>query len=372
MYRIQGPGAYLQGPDLINKIGGLVTPLGEKFFVVAGGTAITRYKEAIEKSIRAQGLECVFLRFGGQSTASEAERLSSMAAEAGCDAVIGIGGGKVIDSAKLTAHRLGLPMIIVPTLASSDAPCSSLSIVYDEQGAVSDVVQLGKNPEMVIMDSRIIAQAPARMLACGMGDALATYYEARVCFENGFPNAIGSAVPLTGIGLAKLCRDTLYEHGPAALAAVERHEVTLPLERVIEANTYLSALGFECGGLSCAHDFQDAVSVLDDCHAYYHGEKVAFGTLCLLAVENRPEDEQRRAMDFCCAVGLPVTLAQIGLEENAEQKLRSVAHLLCRRGSAPNSPPQGVDANMLIEAALEVDRRSRESAQENKAVNGCR
>ena len=359
MYRIQGPGAYLQGPDLINKMGELVSPLGKKFFVVAGGTAMKRYKESIEKSIREQGLECVFARFGGQSTAAEAERLSALASEAGCGAVIGIGGGKVIDSSKLTAHRLGLPMIIVPTLASSDAPCSSLSIVYDEHGAVSDVVQLGRNPEMVIMDSRVIAQAPARMLACGMGDALATYYEARVCFENGFPNAIGSAVPLTGIGLAKLCCDTLYEHGLAALEAVERYEVTLPLERVIEANTYLSALGFECGGLSCAHDFQDAVSVLEDCHACYQGEKVAFGTLCLLAVENRPEEEQSRAMEFCRRAGLPVTLAQIGLKENAEQKLRSVAHLLCRRGAAPNSPPPGVDANMLIEAALEVDRRGR-------------
>ena len=83
MYRIQGPGAYLQGPDLINKMGELVSPLGKKFFVVAGGTAMKRYKESIEKSIREQGLECVFARFGGQSTAAEAERLSALASEAG-------------------------------------------------------------------------------------------------------------------------------------------------------------------------------------------------------------------------------------------------------------------------------------------------
>lgn len=361
MYRIQGPGAYLQGLGLIERLGELAAGLGRNFFVVAGGTAMSRYREPVEKSFRAQGLECTFTRFGGESTAAEARRLTELARNSGCDAVVGIGGGKVIDSAKLTAHSLGAAMIIVPTLASSDAPCSSLSIVYDERGGVSDVVQLGKNPDMVIMDSGVIARAPARMLACGMGDALATCYEARVCWENGFPNAIGTAVPLTGIGLARLCRDTLYEHGPAALEAVRRQEVTLSLERVIEANTYLSAVGFECGGLSCAHDFQDAVSVLDDCHGCYHGEKVAFGTLCLLAVENRPEEEQRRAMDFCRGAGLPVTLAQLGLRENAEEKLRSVAHLLCRRGDAPNSPPPGVDAEMLIKAALEVDRRGGEA-----------
>ena len=363
MIRIQGPRAYVQGPGILKKLGSLVQPLGSHFLVVTGHTGMTRYRAAVEEGFREAGAAVEFVRFGGEGTAAEAGGVTALAREAGGDGVIGLGGGKVIDTGKLTAHRLGCAMVVVPTLASSDAPCSSLSIVYDEKGAVSEVVLLGRNPDLVAVDSEVIAQAPARMLACGMGDALATYYEARVCHENGFPNAIGTQIPVTGIGLARLCRDTLYADGLDAMEAVRAQKVTPALERVIEANTYLSAVGFECGGLSCAHALQDALSELEDCHGCYHGEKVAFGTLCLLAAEGRPEEEQRQAMDFCAQAGLPVTLAQLGLTEGVEEKLRSIQHLFCPPDDIAHSAPPGVDGGKLLSAIYQVDRRGRETLE---------
>ena len=131
MIRIQGPRAYVQGPGILKKLGSLVQPLGSHFLVVTGHTGMTRYRAAVEEGFREAGAAVEFVRFGGESTAAEADRVTALAREAGCDGVIGLGGGKVIDTGKLTAHRLGCAMVVVPTLASSDAPCSSLSIVYD-------------------------------------------------------------------------------------------------------------------------------------------------------------------------------------------------------------------------------------------------
>ena len=366
MYRIQGPRAYVQGPGALKRLGELVGPLGRRFLVATGRTGMSRYRPAVEESLRAAGVECAFELLAGNCTAEAGDRLAARARELGCDGAIGLGGGRVIDAGKLTAARIGGAMVVVPTLASSDAPCSSLAILYDDAGAVCDVSLLGRNPDLVVMDSELVARAPARMLACGMGDALATYYEARVCYENGFPNAIGTSVSQTGIGLARICRDILYADGLDALDAVERQTVTPALERVIEANTYLSAAGFECGGLSCAHALQDALATIEDCHGCYHGEKVAFGTLCLLAAEGRPRAEQMQAMDFCVQAGLPVTLAQLGLTEGVEEKLRAVQPLFCPPGDTAHFPPPGVDGEALYSAIREVDLRGRAALEEKR------
>ena len=149
--------------------------------------------------------------------------------------VVGIGGGKTMDTAKAVAENLGLPCVIIPTVASNDAPCSGVAVLYNDAGVVIKAVLMRRNPDLVLVDTGIIANAPRRLFAAGLGDALSTWFEARACKNSGARTMARGNVSNTGLMMARLCYDLLMEKGRDALAAVERHEVTPALEDVVEA-----------------------------------------------------------------------------------------------------------------------------------------
>lgn len=111
--------------------------------------------------------------------------------------------------------------------------------------------------------------------------------------------------------------------------------VTEALERIIEANTYLSGIGFESSGLAAAHAIHNGFTILEECHHLYHGEKVAFGTLAQLVLQNSPMDEIETVLGFCQRVGLPVTLAQMGVKEDRRENRRGGESHLRGRGNHP-------------------------------------
>ncbi|KAI3490501.1 hypothetical protein L1887_45334 [Cichorium endivia] len=153
---------------------------------------------------------------------------------------------------------MDVPVAIAPTIASTDAPCSALSVIYTDSGEFDRYLMLPHNPNMVIVDTKVVAGAPARLLAAGIGDALATWFEARACSRSGATTMAGGKCTQAALALAELCYNTLVEEGEKAMLAAEQHVVTPALERIIEANTYLSGVGFESGGLAAAHAIHNA------------------------------------------------------------------------------------------------------------------
>jgi len=125
------------------------------------------------------------------------------------------------------------------------------------------------------------------------------------------------------MALAETCYQTLLTYGRAARIACENNVVSPALEYIVEANTLLSGLGFESRGLSTAHGIHDCLCNLEGTHAYYHGEKVAFGTLAGLFLEARPQSVIDEVYAFCRSVGLPTTLERIGLEEVTDEELEA-------------------------------------------------
>lgn len=149
----------------------------------------------------------------------------------------------------------------------------------------------------------------------------------------------GGKCTQAALALAELCYNTLIEEGEKAMLAAEQHVVTPALERVIEANTYLSGVGFESGGLAAAHAIHNGLTAIPDAHHYYHGEKVAFGTLTQLVLENAPVEEIETAAALCHSVGLPITLAQLDIKQDIPAKMRTVAEASCAEGETIHNMP---------------------------------
>jgi glycerol dehydrogenase len=281
----------------------------------------------ISEPLRAAGMDVTVERFGGECCTEEIERVAARVKEVGADVVVGIGGGKTADTAKLAAVANAARIAIVPTIASTDAPCSAVAVRYSSQGIFQEVIPLPRNPDVVIVDSAVIAKAPVRFLVAGIGDALSTWFEARSNLDSRSNNYVrpGLPAPEAGIAIARACHEVLMRDALAAKLAVEHGALTPAVENIIEANTLLSGLGFENCGVSAAHGIHGGLTVLEETHGFFHGEKVAFGVLCLLMLEGRPLAEIEATASFCRSVGLPTTLADLNLAEVTAADLDRVA-----------------------------------------------
>jgi glycerol dehydrogenase len=245
----------------------------------------------------------------------------------------------------------------VPTIASTDAPCSAIAVRYSEEGVYQEAHLLGRNPDIVLVDSAIIAKAPVRFLVAGIGDALSTWFEARSNLESRSNNFIGRGLPApaAGVAIAKACHEVLMRDALAAKLAVERGALTPAVEAIIEANTLLSGLGFENCGVSAAHGIHDGLTVLDETHGFFHGEKVAFGVLCLLMLEGRPLAEIAEVARFCRSVGLPTTLVDMKLGKAAPADIEKVAAAALKPGSATWRVAVPLSVEIVRDAILALD-----------------
>lgn len=360
------PGRYIQGAGAIHEIGLHATKFGTKALLTGGKTALSTCGKTIQDSLEEQKMGCHQEIFLGECSDKEINRLIDIAITEAVNLIIAAGGGKVIDTGKAVAYEMKLPVIIVPTIAATDAPCSALSVIYTEDGVFDRYLVLPKNPDCVLVDTAIVAQAPVHFLVSGMGDALATFWEADTCAKSCKPNALNGASPptLSAIALARLCYDTLQEHGLLAKLAVERQSVTPSVEAIVEANTLLSGLGFESGGLAGSHAVHNGFTVLEASHGKLHGQKVAFGTLTQLVLEGRPSEDIQEVLDFCVSVGLPVCLEDVGVSNPSREEIRQVAEATTAEGETIHATWFPVTADMVEAAIWAADALGRQKTKQ--------
>jgi glycerol dehydrogenase len=349
------PGRYVQAEGALAQLGDEGAKLGGNALLIAGGTA-ERSLVPTYLPVWREKFQVTVERFGGECSDSEIERLHAVAARSRCDVVIGLGGGKVIDTAKAVAHAAGARVAIVPTIASTVAPTSALSVIYTAEGKFSRYLFLPRNPDLILADTAVIAAAPVRFLVAGMGDALSTWFEADSCRQAHTPNQCGGVGTLAAYTLARLCYDTILEYGEAAVVACRMKVVTPALSHVVEANTLHSGLGFESGGLASAHSIHNGLTQLAGTHGFYHGEKVAIGVLAGLFLADRPIAVIEEVYRFCEVVGLPTTLAQIGLAELTDDELRIVAERACIEGETIHHEPCPVTPQAVVAALKTADK----------------
>ncbi len=356
------PSKYLQGPGELDRLGEYTKVYGNKALVIISAGGLARFGERVNASFEAAGVELVYDNFNGECSQAEIDRLVAVLKDCGADVVVGLGGGKIFDTAKAVAAAVDLPVVIVPTIAATDAPCSALSVIYTDDGQFKEYQFFKQNPNLVLMDTEVIAKSPVRLTVSGMGDALATYFEARACTRSDAGTCAGGKVTGAAMALARLCYDTLMSDGVKAKLALEAGACTESVEKVIEANTLLSGLGFESAGLAGAHAIHNGMTAMEETHAYYHGEKVAFGTLTQLVLENA--DELYEVLDFCVEVGLPVTFAQLGVQDASYERVLEVAKLACSDADTLHNMPFEVTPEKVAAAMLAADAYGRAALAE--------
>lgn len=357
MNRILSPGKYVQGSQALAQLYAYVADLGKNgALAIVDPFVLEHYAAQLTQSFAGKKIPIYLEEFQGECSREEIDRLAVELEENAPDVIIGVGGGKTLDTAKAVAYYANLPVVICPTIASTDAPCSALSVLYRPDGAFDQYLFLKHNPDVVLVDTQIVVDAPVRLLVAGMGDALATYFEARSCIRANAP--LGEDVYPTNAAyaLSARCYEILLEDGEKAKLAAEKHMVTKAVDNIIEANTYLSGIGFESCGLAAAHAIHNGLTVLPETHSFVHGEKVAFGTLAQLVLENAPEDEIYTVLNFCKKVGLPTTLAQLGLGEASPAHIMQAAEAACASGETIHNMPFAVTPQAVCSAIFVADK----------------
>jgi glycerol dehydrogenase len=326
---------------------------------VAGKSAIRLLSERWQRSLGEAGIAYSIHAFGGECSGPEIDRVTAAARQNRAQVIIGAGGGKVLDTARAAAADLKTPVVNCPTVASSDAPCSALSVVYTDEGVFQEYRIYGRNPDLVLVDTQVIAQSPPRLLAAGMGDALATWFEAKTCADGNVRNMRGGASTQSALALAELCYRTLLSDGADALTAVREKVVTPALERLVEANTLLSGLGFESSGLAAAHAVHNGLTTAPASHSFFHGEKVAFGVLVQLVLEGKPRSLIDQVLAFATEVSLPITLGDIGLKQVSSDLLNQIAARTTAKGETIHNEPFEVRPEMVVDAIRAADATGR-------------
>lgn len=321
----ESPAEYVQGRNAIDQLGGRVARLGDSALLIADADVLEIVGERAESSLEESGVETTVEEFGRESSEAEIDRIADLAEDLGADAIIGAGGGKALDTAKAVRETAGGAMVSMPTIASTDAPTSSLSVIYSSDGEFERYWFYDEHPELVLVDTAVVAGAPTRFFQSGIADAMATWFEADAVRRMDGDNFFGEDPTTAAHRLSELCYDLLRDHGRSAVQAVDQGIVTESVEAVTEANTLLSGLGFENGGIAAAHSVHNGLTQLEATHHATHGEKVNFGIITQLVLEGRDDDFIADVIDFSVDLGLPVTLMELGVEDPTIDDLDRVA-----------------------------------------------
>lgn len=354
------PRKYIQGRGVLAELGDYLKLLGNRPLVLWDSCVKGIVGQTIARSLEAAGMEMVDVDFQGEATPEERARVTKLAKEAGADIAVGIGGGKVLDTAKAVAVDAGLKMVTCPTIASNDSPTSAASVWYDAEHNFTGFDCWPFNPDIVMVDTQVVAGGPVRAFVAGMGDALATWVEAEAASKTRACNIAGGRPTMAALAIAQLCYETLMEHGIEALRAVEQHVVTPAVDKVVEANVLLSGLGFESGGLATAHMIANLLSNVPECKGLMHGEKVGFGIITQLCLDDEIDtDELYAIVDFEIAVGLPVTFADLNLEGIGRDRLASIGDACAGEGSLCHNHPFEITSESVVDAMIAANALGR-------------
>ncbi len=364
------PAQVLRGTDSLAQAGATIAALGKRLLLVGGDRTLSLVQPFLAPVIQEQQFAVAEAAYGRDCTEMGLKALRRAVTEHRADVILGLGGGKALDAAKLLAYQCQLPVVTLPTSAATCAAWTALSNVYTETGAFEYDVSLPVCPQLLILDYRLVQTAPPRTLVAGIGDALAKWYEASVSSGSSEQTLVIAAVQQ-----ARVLRDILLQKSAQALA----QPGTAVWQEVVDATVLMAGVIGGLGGAQCrtvaAHAVHNGLTHLAPSRTSLHGEKVAYGILVQLRLEEMLQGNQLAAaarqqlLKFYADIGLPTTLADLGMAQITVQDLQHAAEVASRPHSDLHRLPFAVEPCQLM-AAMVSTRATAESVPSVKVLLG--
>jgi glycerol dehydrogenase len=362
------PAQVMRGSRILVEAGSAIRQLGQRPLVVSGTHTLAVIQAQLQAAANIQGLALAYASYGADCSESGLAELRDALTTHQADVVIGVGGGKALDAAKLVAYQTQLPVVTIPTSAATCAAWTALSNVYSDQGAFLYDVGLSACPNLLILDYDLIQTAPQRTLVAGIGDAIAKWYEASVSSGTSEQTLIIAAVQQ-----ARVLRDLLLQKSVAALEVPGG----AAWREVVDASVLLAGVIGGLGGAQCrtvaAHAVHNGLTHLLQSHGTLHGEKVAYGILVQLRLEEMVQGNllaataRQQLLKFYSEIGLPQSLTDLGLMQITLTELEQAAEFACRTGSDIHHLPFEVTPTQLMAAMVSTTAPSAEFRAQAKA-----
>lgn len=347
------PSQVIKGEGVLSQAGRAISRFGQRPLVVGGLQTLQVIAPSLDPIFSKFKLQSAQATYTPDCSESSIEALTTAVKEHQGDVIIGVGGGKALDTAKLLAHQHQLPIVTIPTSAATCAAWTALSNIYSDQGAFQYDVPLLRCPDLLILDYQIIKTAPKRTLVAGIGDAIAKWYEASV--SSGTSTA---TLTIAAVQQARVLRDLLFQKSVAALETPGSEE----WREVVDASVLLAGVIGGLGGANCrtvaAHAVHNGLTYIPAAHNALHGEKVAYGILVQLRLEEMIQDNQlavssrQQLLKFYEEIGLPKTLEELGLSDVTLTQLREAAEMTCHPNSDIHRLPFAVSPEQLLGAMV--------------------
>ncbi|MBW4443116.1 MAG: iron-containing alcohol dehydrogenase family protein [Plectolyngbya sp. WJT66-NPBG17] len=347
------PAQVVRGFHAIEQVGGQIARLGTRPLMVGGERSLNVVKSRLKSVFKSHSLTAAKASYGKDCSETTLANLQKAVADHQADLIIGVGGGKALDTAKLLAYQCKLPIVTIPTSAATCAAWTALSNIYSEQHAFLYDVGLARCPDLLVLDYDLVATAPERTLIAGIGDAIAKWYEASISSGHSDKTLLIAAVQQ-----ARVLRDILFQKSEAAL----KNPLGSEWQEVVDASVLMAGVIGGIGGAQCrtvaAHAVHNGLTHLLESHHALHGEKVAFGILVQLRLEEMVQGNQLAAssrqqlLKFYEQIGLPKTLAELGLGEVSIAQLQYAAEVACNDASDIHRLPFLVVPSQLMAAMV--------------------
>lgn len=270
-------------------------------------------------------IHLVHVYYNGECSLGEIRRVTNLARTHEVDAIIGVGGGKVLDVVKASAYHSQTKSVLIPTIAANCASWTPLSVIYTDEGVMTHYDVYPKSIDLLIIEPRILVEAPVAYLIAGIGDTLAKWYEADV--QIGKLNEIPVALKIAHYS-ARLCADEMCEYAEQAVSDAKEMRISNAFIKIIESIMMLGGMvggyGDKFGRIAGAHSIHNGITVAPESHEALHGHKVAYGILVQLLLENK-QVELEQLIPFYQALGLPTSLKDLNISNKWIDEIAQLA-----------------------------------------------